>query len=126
MRDLTVIGAIALSCDMALETAVTARFAGTGNRVGNGFGVAFLFLFSIIYSLSFNSIFSVYTAEVFPTKLRARGGAIATFCNFVCQIAFNQASPTAFANVGWRYYFVFIAINLSTAILVSGWQADCA
>ncbi|KAG4429962.1 hypothetical protein IFR05_014557 [Cadophora sp. M221] len=111
-------GSIAMTVDIAIVMIFVAIFGGGPNSVANGFGVFFLISFGIIFSLSWNSGCPVYCTEIFPTQIRAKGGAISTFWSFVIQIVLAQASPTALANVGYRYYIFFIVMNLLTAGLV--------
>ncbi|ODQ52031.1 hypothetical protein SAICODRAFT_26103 [Saitoella complicata NRRL Y-17804] len=106
---------IFLGIDFIFLAALIATYS---NKAGAGAAIAFLFLFSIIYSLGFNAVWAVYTTELFPMALRARGGAIATFFSFVTQIIFSQASPTAFENLGWKYYIVFIVLDFVFAGMV--------
>ncbi|KAJ4385083.1 hypothetical protein N0V85_008260 [Neurospora sp. IMI 360204] len=117
-RTLFIVGSIALTIDIAIVQAFVAVYGGTDNVVANSFGIVFLLLFGILFSLSWNSGAPVYTTEIFPTQIRAVGGAISTFWSFVIQVILAQASPTALANVGWRYYFFFIACNLACAVTV--------
>ncbi|KAB5539397.1 general substrate transporter [Coniochaeta sp. 2T2.1] len=117
-RTLFIAGSIAMTVDIAIVQAFVAVYGGTDNKVANGFGIFFLILFGILFSLSWNSGAPVYTTEIFPTQIRAVGGAISTFWSFVIQVILAQASPTALANVGWRYYFLFIACNLACAVTV--------
>ena len=117
-RTLLFWGSIAMTVDIAIVMAFVAVYGGGPNGVANGFGVFFLILFGILFSLSWNSGCPVYCTEVFPTQIRAKGGAIATFWSFIIQIVLAQASPTALANVGYRYYIFFIVMNLLTAVLV--------
>lgn len=111
-------GSIAMTIDIAIVQAIVAVYSGSDNKVANGFGIFFLIFFGVLFSLSWNSGAPVYTTEIFPTQIRAVGGAISTFWSFVIQVVLAQASPTALQNVGWRYYFFFIACNLVSAILV--------
>ena len=50
--------------------------------------------------------------------IRAKGSSIAVCCNVLINILFNQISPIAFANVGWKYYSLFICTNAVGAITV--------
>lgn len=86
--------------------------------MANGFGIFFLLLFGVLFSLTWNSGAPVYCTELFPTAIRATGGAIATFWSFVIQVILAQASPVALANIGWRYYIFFIVMNLLVALIV--------
>ncbi|KAG5767733.1 hypothetical protein H9Q72_004497 [Fusarium xylarioides] len=117
-RTLFMAGSAAMAIDIAIVLALIAVYGGSSNQVANGFGIFFLILFGILFSLSWNSGAPVYTAEIFPTQIRAFGGAISTFWSFVIQVVLAQASPTALSNVGWRYYFFFIAMNLLTLAIV--------
>ncbi|KAF4332219.1 hypothetical protein FBEOM_13980 [Fusarium beomiforme] len=117
-RTLFMAGSLAMAIDIAIVLSLVAAYGGSDNQAANGVGIFSLILFGILFSLSWNSGAPVYTAEIFPTQIRATGGAISTFWSFVIQVVLAQASPTALANVGWRYYFFFIAMNLSTLVLV--------
>ncbi|KAF5537577.1 hypothetical protein FMEXI_9783 [Fusarium mexicanum] len=117
-RTLFMVGSAAMAIDIAIVMALVAVYGGSSNTVANGFGIFFLIFFGILFSLSWNSGAPVYTAEIFPTQIRAFGGAISTFWSFVIQVVLAQASPTALSNVGWRYYFFFIAMNLFTLAMV--------
>jgi MFS family permease len=117
-RTLFMAGSLAMTVDIAIVLALVAVYGGSDNQVANGVGIFFLILFGILFSLSWNSGCPVYTAEIFPTQIRVTGGAISTFWSFVIQVILAQASPTALANVGWRYYFFSIAMNLLTFALI--------
>ncbi|KAK4144165.1 general substrate transporter [Dichotomopilus funicola] len=117
-RTLFIAGSVAMTVDIAIVQAFVAVYGGSDNTVANGFGIAFLILFGVFFSLSWNSGAPVYTAEIFPTQIRAVGGAISTFWSFVIQVILAQASPTALENVGWRYYFFFIATNITCIVAV--------
>lgn len=51
------------------------KYSGTDNKIGNGFGVFFLFLFVTFYGSCVDAISYVYCAELFPMRLRAQGVA---------------------------------------------------
>ncbi|CAE6476405.1 unnamed protein product [Rhizoctonia solani] len=111
-------GAIALVIDLTLVMTLTKFYAGTDNSVGQGFIIAFIFCYTFIYYLGFNSVTWTYGAEVLPVHIRSKGNALAAFSHFVFNIAVNQAAPTAFATIGYRFYALFIALNLCTAVMV--------
>ncbi|KFY29291.1 hypothetical protein V491_00113 [Pseudogymnoascus sp. VKM F-3775] len=109
---------IIMAIDISLVMAMTASFTGTSNAVGKGFGVAFIFCFSIIYSLGYNSIHYIYVPEIMTMAIRAQGSSISMCCNVLVNIIFNQVSPIAFASVGWKYYSLFICTNVLGAVVV--------
>ncbi|CAE6432422.1 unnamed protein product [Rhizoctonia solani] len=111
-------GAVGLVVDLTLVMILTRFYAGTTNAVGQGFVIAFIFCYTVIYYLGFNSVTWIYGAEVLPVHIRSKGNALAAFSHFIFNIAVNQAAPTAFVNIGYRFYALFIALNLCTAIIV--------
>lgn len=52
---------------------MVASFAGGTNKVGNGFGVFFLFLYAVFYGGCLDASSYVYVSEIFPTAIRTRG-----------------------------------------------------
>lgn len=50
--------------------------------------------------------------------IRAKGSSISVICNVLINIVFNQVSPIAFADVGYKYYSLFIATNVVGAVVV--------
>jgi MFS family permease len=107
----------ALGIDMIIFTALTAHFSTGGNRLGQGFAIAMIFCFSVIFSLGYNTIQFVFQSEIFPLHLRAKGVAAATLAATTWNIVFNQASPSAFVTIGWKYYIVFVVTNIVAGVV---------
>ena len=95
---------------LCIETAMVAQYAGTGNRAGNAMGVLFLFLFVTFYGGSQDASSYVYCAEIFPTGVRAQGLGTSIAGLFASTLLYTEVAPVAFADVGWRYYLVFILV----------------
>jgi hypothetical protein len=70
------------------------------------------------YSLGYNSIHYIYVPEIMTMAIRAKGSSISVVCNVLINIVFNQVSPIAFSNVGYKYYSLFICTNIVGAITV--------
>ncbi|KAF7563903.1 hypothetical protein G7046_g210 [Stylonectria norvegica] len=107
-----VIGCVGCSLMVACEAAMVAVYGGTSNKVGNGFGVMFLFLFVTFYGSCVDAISYVYCSEIFPTALRAQGMSFSVVGLFIMTLIYTQTAPTGFAQVGWKYYLVFIIVPL--------------
>ncbi|TVY63981.1 Sugar transporter STL1 [Fusarium oxysporum f. sp. cubense] len=75
-RTLFMAGSLAMAIDIAIVLSLVAVYGGSDNQAANSVGIFFLILFGIPFSLSWNSGAPVYTAEIFPTQIRATGGAI--------------------------------------------------
>jgi MFS family permease len=93
-------------------TAMVGAFSGTSNRAGNAMGVVFLYLFVTFYASCFDATSYVYCSEIFPTRLRAQGVSASIFGLFSMTLLYTEAAATAFANIGWRYYLVFVVVPL--------------
>ncbi len=60
----------------------------------------------------------IYCSEIFPTHIRSRGLAFSLAVLFLSTIAYLEAAPTAFAQVGWKYYLLFIILTVINIPLV--------
>ncbi|KAG6909494.1 hypothetical protein DXG01_017216 [Tephrocybe rancida] len=77
------ITSVAMAVDMALIMAFTAKYANSNNKVGQGFTIAFIFCFSAIYSLGYNSIHFLYPPEIMSQNMRAKGTSVAVCSNIL-------------------------------------------
>jgi MFS family permease len=111
-------GVIGCAICLSLEAAMVARFSGTDNRVGNGFGVFFLFCFIGVYALCINATTYIYCGELFPTHIRNQGMAFSLMGQFLTTITFVEAAPTGFANIGWKFYLIFIALCCISSVVL--------
>ena len=117
-----------IGCSLALSgfAAMVAEYSGTSNKIGNGFGVFFLYLFVTFYGGSMDASSYVYCAEIFPTSIRAQGVGVSVSGLFIMTLIYTQAAPVAFANVGWKYYLVFIIIPWFGVVLMNKFCPETA
>ncbi|KAK5744134.1 hypothetical protein LTR17_002164 [Elasticomyces elasticus] len=115
---LMVIGLIGCVASIICETAMIAEYSGTSNRIGNGFGVFFLFLFVTFYGSCLDATSYVYCAEIFPTHHRATGMGYSIFTQFCTTLVYTQVAPLAFQTIGWKYYLVFILVPAAGALVL--------
>ncbi|KAL5610881.1 hypothetical protein FOBRF1_006998 [Fusarium oxysporum] len=106
--------AIAISC----ESAMVARFAGTDNAVGNGFGVLFLFLFITFFAGEMDASCYVYLSEIFPTWMRAQGVSFSIAGLFTTTLLYTGSASFAFSEIGWKHYLVFVFTSLVGASVI--------
>jgi hypothetical protein len=58
-------------------------------------------------------------SEVMPMQIRARGNAFATgIGNWLVATLFAQVSPIGLGEIGWKFYFIFVAFNILVTIPV--------
>lgn len=112
------IGVIGCALSIVLEAAMVGKYAGTDNKVGNGFGVLFLYVFVTFYGGCMDVTTYVYCSEIFPTRVRAQGVGFSVSGLFLTALIYTEAAPTAFNNIGWKYYLVFIFIPLFCVIIL--------
>lgn len=112
------IGVIGCACCIVLEAAMVAKYAGTSNKVGNGFGVFFIYLYVTFYGGCMDVSTYVYCSEIFPTRVRAQGVGFSVSGLFLTALVYTQSAPTAFNNIGWKYYLVFIFIPLACVFIL--------
>lgn len=77
-----------------------------------------IFMTSVMFSLSFGPVSWVLASEVFPTKTRSMGTAVATCANWLFNILFSQVSNLAIENVSWKYYILFICLNAIDFVVI--------
>jgi hypothetical protein len=112
------IGVIACMCIVIVETALQATFLTSGNKAGLSAAIAFLFLFLFTFNLFIEGPSLYYTSEIFPTHLRSKGMCINVAGFAITAILWLEIAPTAFKDIGWKYYLVFISISVFGAAII--------
>jgi hypothetical protein len=107
-------------CVVALvgECITLSTYQKTGDKGVAAAAVFFLFLHIGFYSTTMDATSYIYAAEIFPTPVRAKGIAISVSGLFVATIIFLEAAPTAFAQIGWKYYTVFISVTTVMVVVI--------
>lgn len=106
-------GTVGITLLLIAEAAINSQNL-DGTKTGHSYaGIAMLFLVSIVFSVSFGPVSWIYMSEVMPMQIRAHGNAFATaFGNWGMNVIFSQVSPQGLEDLGWKYYFVFVAFNV--------------
>jgi hypothetical protein len=58
----------------------------------------------------------IIPAEIFNTATRVKGISLATMVSFAFNTMIGQVTPVALAKIGWRYYILFIACDVTNAL----------
>lgn len=101
-----------------------ALYKGSDNRAGQAAAVFFLFIHVGFYSVCIDATTYIYCTEIFPSHLRARGSSLSISGLFFATVIFTCAAPTAFANIGWKYYIVFAASTFLIIIAIWLWWPE--
>ena len=105
------VGVLGCMIVLSVEAGIIAnvdRFIAAGNIAGLRAGVAFLFLIELPYDFFLNGMQFIYISEVWPMHLRAKGMSLGVAMISLMNIVWLQSAPTAFANIGWKFYLAFI------------------
>jgi sugar porter (SP) family MFS transporter len=79
--------------------------------------VSMNFVFSVFFT-SLGVISWVYPAEIMSTAIRARGTSLSTVTNWSLNLLFAQCSPLALSKMGYRYFYIFAALNWAAGVLI--------
>lgn len=112
-------GSVVLSVMLAICMALSSQYGSTSNNneTGARAAIAFIFLYSMAYAIFFNAMIWVVPSELFPFFLRSKGLAFGVFVKAVFAIVLSQITPVALEHIGWRYYSLFIATNMTAAVI---------
>lgn len=101
-------GVLGCMACLIVEAALVAEFIPSDNTAALHAAVAMLFVFVVFYSNFLDGTQFSYLGEIFPTHLRAKGVCLGVAMISFMNIIWLQAAPTAFANIGWKFYLCFI------------------
>ena len=106
-RPLMLFGISGCCVALIIEAAMVATYAEAGtNKAGLGVGVAALYIFLAIYGVGIDVAGVVFYGELFPNHVRAKGLCLSTATIAITDLVYLQATATAFANIGWKFYLV--------------------
>jgi len=69
--------------------------------------IACSYLFVASFAPTWGPVSWVYPPEIFPLRVRGKGVALATACNWIFNFALGYFVPPSFENIQWRTYLVF-------------------
>lgn len=88
------------------------------NVAGQKVAVFAIMFFVFFYGLFIDAASFIYSSEIYPTNIRSRGMALASFTYFVACITYVTPGATAIADIGWRYYLVFVCLTVISIIVI--------
>ncbi|KAK1073400.1 hypothetical protein LTR74_001809 [Friedmanniomyces endolithicus] len=126
-RGMFMVGIAGCLVTTACLCAMIAQYAGTTNRVGNGFGIfgtetfakpdhleletneiAFIFLYLAFQGTGCDTTMYLWVSEIFPTEIRSIGMGFSLFGQFAATLIVLQTAPIGFAQVGWKYFLLVV------------------
>ncbi|XWW99209.1 hypothetical protein V2A60_007218 [Cordyceps javanica] len=114
------VGSIILAGLFGGVTGFSSHFEGgktnVSSTISNG-GIAFIFLFGCAYSFIYTPLTATYCAEVLSTPMRAKGMGIHVILSNCANLYNTYVTAVALEAIDYRYYFVFVGLNLIYAAL---------
>lgn len=112
-KPLLMIGLGGCCLSLILEAAMVSTYAETGsnNQAGLRMGVAAAYIFLAFYSVGVDVAGVVFYSELFPNHIRAKGISLSIATIALTDLVYLQATATAFANIGWKFYLIFIILS---------------
>ncbi|KAL4062673.1 general substrate transporter [Scleroderma citrinum] len=80
---------------------------------------AMLYIFVCFYSMGMGPVPWIYVSEIFPTRTRHYGLAIAAATWWLFGFVVLKITPTLVANLGYNLFFMFAAINMGGMAVLS-------
>ncbi|KAL4072130.1 general substrate transporter [Scleroderma citrinum] len=77
------------------------------------------YIYVCFYSMGVGPIPCVYVSEIFPTRTRHYGLAIATAASWLFDFVVVKITPTLVANLGYNLFFMFATINVGGLAIFS-------
>jgi len=106
---------------MAIFLAILAGLQSPGAHMTtsetNG-SVAFIMLFRFAYALGMTPVEALYHIEMLPHGIRAKAQGFASIISTATLFASTYASPVALQNLKWKYYFVFVGLDVMWFVVV--------
>jgi len=113
-----VTGGCLVSSVLVIEAVLQKYYLETTYKPGLSAATAMFFIYILIWGSFIDNTTYVYVPEIWPTHLRSQGSAIAFVSYYSVAIATNSPAPQAFASIGYKYYFVFLALCLAGTIYI--------
>ncbi|KAI5452308.1 hypothetical protein NCC49_000871 [Naganishia albida] len=100
-----------MACTFAAQAGLIWRVETTGSSAAGAAATAVLFVYMGLFTTGFQAVVWVYPSEILPLAMRAKGSSISTAANWICNFAIVEMTPSAIANIGYKFYIIFAILN---------------
>lgn len=114
----TVIGGFGSAAIISVMAALEKFYLKTTYTPGINGAVAIYFIFGAFFTSTIECTAYVYGSEIWPTHLRSEGATIALVSFFGNAVAYSAPVTLALANIGWKFYMVFVAVTVASTIVI--------
>ncbi|KAI4800580.1 hexose carrier protein [Aureobasidium sp. EXF-8845] len=106
----------AIGCGVCF-TLVTVGLA-INSKASLAMSVSFIFGYHLFYGVSFLCIPFLYPSEINSSRMRSIGNSIAMVVNWLFVYVVVLITPSAIANISWRFYIIFAVLNFAWAPII--------
>ncbi|KAK2596742.1 hypothetical protein QQS21_006197 [Conoideocrella luteorostrata] len=83
------------------------------SRVASIAGVAFFYVFMLIYGATVACVPWAYVPEILPLHVRSKGSAVAVSSNWIWNFFIVMITPTLISRLQWKAYLIFMCLNFA-------------
>lgn len=110
-----------MAIPMIINAAVVATHKKPTHVTSSGIGVvAMIYLFVIIYNMSWGALPWPYIAEIFPSRLREPGMGVGVASQWLWSFVFTLATPYMINNMGKGGWATFLFWGLCNVVIAIG------
>ena len=102
-------------------TIASAMFAQNGANAAAISVLVLIFIFQFFYCIAFSPLPVAYSVEILSYSVRAKGMATYVFSTKAAVFVNQYVNPIGLANIGWRFYLVYVAILAVESFIAYGW-----
>ncbi|KAG1744002.1 uncharacterized protein EDB91DRAFT_1124164 [Suillus paluster] len=109
-RKLFLISNIGMLIAFSMWTVTTALFSQGGHVAAARATVPLIFIYYFFYDFAYTSMLVLYTLEILPYNIRAKGLAIMSFFVYSTNAFNSLVNPWALNTMGWKYYIFYCGL----------------
>lgn len=106
-RKIFLISNIGMLIAFSMWTITTALFSQFKNVVAARATVLLIFIYFFFYDFAYTSMLVLYTLEILPYNIRAKGFAIMNITLYSTNAFNSLVNPVALNTIGWKYYLFY-------------------
>ncbi|KAK0188147.1 general substrate transporter [Armillaria mellea] len=115
-RRVLLTGTIAITAILAIGTGLLSKDDGNSARANAG--IAFVYLFMVVFSYGWTSMQALYPAEVLGYQARAKGLAFLNICTQGSTLINTFGLPVALERIKWKTYLIFTIWDTFECVMI--------
>ncbi|KAJ5379853.1 uncharacterized protein N7496_002281 [Penicillium cataractarum] len=117
-RPMWLISNIGMLCAFAIVMGLSGSYATTNSKSTGLAVIPFLFIYFGFYVFSWTPLANMYSVEILPFNLRAKGQAIFVTVQNAANAVNQWVNPIILEAIHWKYYGVYIGILMAYIVMI--------